>query len=373
MLAARWHGRRDIRVDEVADLGEPAPGWVRLRVLACGICGTDLEEYTAGPLFIPLEPHPTSGACAPLTMGHETVGVVSAVGEGVALTPGTRVAVEANLVCHSCFWCRRGDYPLCAGLASLGLMAHGGLAEELLAPAYMCIPYSDDLPTARMVFAEPLSVAVRAARRARMEPGATVGVFGAGTVGLLALQALRVQGAERVVVIEPHAMRRTLAHELGADLAITPAEARLAIDELTSGVGLDATVEAAGTLSAAHDAITLLRRGGRATLLGVHPATLELDILNFLMAEKEVASSLSHSYDVDFPEAVRLLETGQVRVDPLLTERIALADVVERGFEALVAAPEEHLKIVVEPSSEPLVGVAPARAGVTESAAASNS
>ena len=105
MRAVRWHGRRDIRVDEVDEPGTPAPGWVRLRVAACGICGTDVEEYRDGPLAVPLEPNPLSGRCAPLTLGHESIGIVEEVGEGVALEPGTSVAVEGNMTCGSCFWC----------------------------------------------------------------------------------------------------------------------------------------------------------------------------------------------------------------------------------------------------------------------------
>ena len=116
----------------------PPPGWVRLRVEACGICGTDVEEYRDGPLAVPIHPNPLSGRCAPLTLDHETVGVVEAAGEGVALEPGTRVAVEGNMTCGNCFWCLNGTYALCPQLATLGQQSDGGLAEQMLAPAYLC-------------------------------------------------------------------------------------------------------------------------------------------------------------------------------------------------------------------------------------------
>src|SRR5687768_9547414 len=97
MRAARWYGRGDVRVEDLPDLGAPPAGWVRVTVEACGICGTDVEEFTAGPNVVPVEPHPLTGRCAPLTLGHEAVGVVDVVGDGVDLEPGTRVAVEGNL------------------------------------------------------------------------------------------------------------------------------------------------------------------------------------------------------------------------------------------------------------------------------------
>src|SRR3954452_9177682 len=122
MLAARLHGRGDVRVENVAELPAPPPGWVRIRVHACGICGTDVEEYTAGPVLVPTVPHVLSHRAAPLTLGHEVVGEVVEVGPDVLLPVGARVAVETNMFCGECFWCQRREFQLCAKLASLGLM-----------------------------------------------------------------------------------------------------------------------------------------------------------------------------------------------------------------------------------------------------------
>src|SRR4051794_4349798 len=129
MLAARWWARNDVRVEDIADPGLPGEGWVRIRVEACGICGTDLEEYRDGPILVPTAPHPLTHRCAPLTLGHEGVGIVEAVGEGASLDPGTRVAIETNLSCGECWWCRQGQIQLCPKMAALGLMGDGSLAE----------------------------------------------------------------------------------------------------------------------------------------------------------------------------------------------------------------------------------------------------
>lgn len=350
MLAARWWGRGDVRVEDVPDLDDPPPGWVRIKVDACGICGTDIEEYTDGPIVIPTTPHDLSGRCAPLTLGHEAVGVVDAPGDDVTLSRGQRVAVEANLFCGECWWCGQGQYQLCPSLASLGLMADGGLAEYLIAPERMCIPYSDETSPLAAVLAEPLSVAVRALRRGRLEPGTRVGVVGTGTIGLLAVQAARAWGAETIVAVDTLPSRRSLALELGADVAVAPEDADQAALDLTDGVGLDLTVEAAGNGSAGAAAINLARRGGRTVLLGVFDDLIGIPMMDFLLGEKEVLASLSHLYDRDFAAAVSLIDDGSVRTDPLVTDRIALTDVVEHGFKALLTDPAAHLKVIVTPN-----------------------
>jgi (R,R)-butanediol dehydrogenase/meso-butanediol dehydrogenase/diacetyl reductase len=350
VLAARWWGRGDVRVEHIDDPGDPRPGWVRLRIDACGICGTDLEEYTAGPNVVPVQPHALSGASAPLILGHEAVGVVEAVGDGVGLAPGIRVAVEGDLSCGTCWWCRRGDVQLCPDLAQLGLMADGGLAEVMLAPASMCAAFSDAIEPAHAAMAEPLSVAVRAVERAGVSLGSTVGVFGAGAVGLLVIQAARLAGAQTVVAVERLAGRRALALALGADAAVTPDDALAASLEHTEGTGLDITIEAAGNPSASAAAVRLVRRGGRSVLLGVYDETLPIDMMDMLLGEKTVSTSLSHVYHTDFRVAVSLIERGKVLLEPIITDRIPLADVVERGFKTLLAEPDEHLKVIVFPN-----------------------
>jgi (R,R)-butanediol dehydrogenase/meso-butanediol dehydrogenase/diacetyl reductase len=342
-----------VRVDEIEEPGTPPPGWVRLRVDACGICGTDIEEYCHGPLALPVEPNPLSGRMVPLTLGHETVGVVVEAGEGVELAPGTRVAVEGNMTCGTCFWCTRGLYALCARLATLGQQADGGLAEEMLAPAYLCIPYAAHVPVDVAALAEPLAVAVRAVDRAGIGDGSTVGIVGAGTIGLLLVQAARIAGAETVVAVEPHPRRRELALEHGATAAVTPAEAAQAADDLTGAIRFDATIEAAGNPAGATTAVELARRGGRTVLLGVFNESIELPMLDILLGEKEILASLSHTHDGDFVEAVRLLEAGAVNVKPLVSDRIPLGGIVERGFDELIANPDRHLKVLVYPNGGP--------------------
>jgi (R,R)-butanediol dehydrogenase/meso-butanediol dehydrogenase/diacetyl reductase len=351
MKAARWHARRDVRVEDVPDVGHPAAGSVRLRVEACGICGTDVEEYLYGPNLVPLEPNPLTGSRAPLTLGHEVVGVIEEAGSGVALKAGTRVAVEANLFCGECYWCQRRQFPLCVKLASMGLHTDGGLAEYMLAPEYMCLPYSDSTSSAHMALAEPLSVAVRAIDRSALGPGDTIAILGAGAIGLLCAQVARAAGAGTVVVIDTHDKRRELAKGFGVDAVATPDEAPELLAELTHGVGPDVTVEAAGNPAATRAAVQLVRKGGRTVALGVYDADVAVPMMDLLMAEKTLLASLSHVYDTDFARAVRYIDEGTIDVAPLITDRIGLDDVVSKGFEALAQNPADHLKVLVFPGA----------------------
>ncbi len=347
MLAARWHGRHDIRVEDIADPGDPPQGWVRIRVEACGICGTDLEEYQFGPVLVPAAPHPLTGRCAPVTLGHEPAGVIE-VGFGT-LAAGVRVAVENSVACGVCWWCRRGETHLCTTGGSLGLMGDGGLAEVMLAPAAGCAAFATDVAPEHAAMAEPLSVAVRAVRLGGVAPGSTVGVVGAGTVGLLIMQVARLAGAPKVVVVDPLEKRRSLALQLGADAAVAPEEATAAGREMTQGLGLDVTFEAGGNPAAARCAVELARRGGSAILLGVFDEDIALGMRDLLFGEKRVQCSLSHVFATDFVPAVELIDKRAVDLDALITDRIPLRDVVTHGFDALVANPSDHLKIVVSP------------------------
>ncbi|MHB8510085.1 MAG: zinc-binding dehydrogenase, partial [Candidatus Dormibacteria bacterium] len=321
----------------MAELAQPPEDWVTVRIEACGICGTDVEEYTTGPVLIPTQDHPLSGRKAPLTLGHEAVGVIDGRGNRARIDEGTRVAIEGNMFCGQCYWCKRHQYSLCSTLACLGLMGDGGLAERMLAPAYMCLPLTSATPSPEAVLAEPLSVAVRAVRRAGIRLGSTVGVVGCGTVGNLVVQAARLAGAATILAIDSLDSRRELAIRVGATAAVAPAHAQEAALQLTRGIGIDFTIEAAGNPPAAAAAVRLARKGGRTVLLGVFSGDVPVDMMDLLLGEKEIVASLSHVWDEDFSVAVDLINARQVILEPLVTDRIRLVEIVTHGFEQLLA------------------------------------
>ncbi len=350
MHALRWHARRDVRLDEVAE-PRPGPGEVLVRVAACGICGSDLHEYEDGPVYIPTAPHPLTGVQPPVTLGHEFCGRVAAVGAGVTgLAEGERVAVNPCLLCGECAWCRRGRPNLCARLGTLGLSRDGAFAPLVAAPASGCHRLPASVDDRAGSFVEPLAVAVHAARRARLEPGARAVVVGAGPVGLLLLQVLRARGVAWVAVVEPREERRRLAAELGATALLDPAAAPdpgRAVAALTDGERAEVAFECVGSEAAFATALRCAGKGGRVVLVGLVPAPVPVSLLALLAHEKELVGS--SAYTDEFPAAIALLAEGRVRVDRLVTGEVPLAAALERGLLALARREAAHVKVLVRP------------------------
>ncbi|WP_163542028.1 zinc-binding dehydrogenase [Occultella kanbiaonis] len=350
MTAVRWWAQTDVRVDQVSVPGELPEGWVLIEVEACGICGTDLEEYLHGPIVSPLEPHPLTGAVVPVTMGHETVGRIVRTNDPAAAPIGTLVAVEGNRFCGECFWCRRREFPLCEKLGSLGQMADGGLADFIAAPGYMCVPLPADLSPIEATLLEPLSVVVRALRRRTQVKDSSIAIVGAGTLGLLAIQVAKAWGARDVVAIDPQPHRRELALACGADLAIDAEQIGTLADRYPAR-GPDWALECAGNVAAAETALGLVRRGGTAVLVGVHDAPISVNMLRLVLEERTLTASVSHVWDEDFPEAIRLLEAGLVVVTPLVTSVIPLSRTVTDGVDVLARGNSAEIKIVAVPDA----------------------
>ena len=351
MKAAVWHKQRDIRVESFADPGPPAPDAVRVQVKWCGICGTDLEEYLYGPMFIPADkPNPLTGRTAPMVLGHEFVGVVTEVGAAVdGLQPGDHVAVDTLLHCGDCFYCKQHLVQLCEKLAIMGLSTDGGLAEFVNAPSYMCFKYPATLRDDHAALAEPASVAVRAVRRGRLSVGESVVIIGAGAIGLLTLQVAIAMGAQNVIVLEPAENRRRIAAQLGALAVVNPntEDPIQAVRALNGGLGADVVFECAGNVRTMEMAPLLARKRGRIVLVGLHDEPVPMRLLPVVIGELEIIGSFSHVYDEDFGPAVELLSTGKINAEPLITARIALDDLVSHGLDELAASKSRHLKILV--------------------------
>jgi (R,R)-butanediol dehydrogenase / meso-butanediol dehydrogenase / diacetyl reductase len=183
MKAAVFHGQRDLRVDDVQEL-EIRPGSVKIEVGWCGICGSDLHEYLAGPIFAPPSgsPHPLTGEEMPIVLGHEFGGRVVEVGDGVTRAEvGDRVAIEPIWYCGECPECRRGVYNLCRQLGFFGLSGGGGgFSEFAVVPEYMAHRLPEELSDEESALVEPVAVGLHAVRQAEFTPGQSAIVFGAG-------------------------------------------------------------------------------------------------------------------------------------------------------------------------------------------------
>jgi (R,R)-butanediol dehydrogenase / meso-butanediol dehydrogenase / diacetyl reductase len=351
--AVRWHGRRDVRLDEVPAARPPGPDEVRIRVEWTGICGTDREEWLSGPHWIPVgAPHPLSRRQAPLTLGHEVCGRVIDVGRHVrGLAEGQLVAVDGLFSCGSCWWCLRHEVTLCPDIADIGLHLDGGLTESMTLPAATCLPLPGGVTAEEGAFAEPLAVAVRALRKGRLAEAESVLVIGAGMVGVATMVAARSMGARFVSVAAPSEVRRRTAQGLGADAVLDAAAPDLdeQVRQLHDGRGPDVVVEAAGTSQAAERATTLARKGGRIVIVGLPNEPGRLDYFSIVAGEREVIGSLSHVWDEDFATAVRVLGERSLNPALVVAARIALEDTVEIGFAAMTRRDLPGVKVLVSP------------------------
>jgi (R,R)-butanediol dehydrogenase / meso-butanediol dehydrogenase / diacetyl reductase len=351
--AVVWHGRRDVRVEDVPQPPAPGPGQVKIAVEWCGICGTDLEEWRSGPRFVPVdEPHAITGRKAPLILGHEVSGRVAEVGADVmGVSEGDLVALDALISCGRCWWCRRHHVTLCPQLAAIGLQADGGLAEALTVPAQMCVPVPRGVGADTAALAEPVAVAVRALRRGRLALNESLVVLGAGMIGIASLVVGRRIGAAPIVVADPIASRRELARRLGADLTIDPRDPEFleTVRDETGGRGADLAVDAAGTRDSGPAAIAAARAGGRAVIVGLASEPAQVDLFAFATGEKELIGSLSHVWNEDFAAAVRLLADGILTADQVVGRRLSLDETVEQGFTAIEDPDAAGVKVHVSP------------------------
>ena len=220
MRALRFHQARELCVEKVEEPGPPGPGEVLLRPVMCGICGTDLHEYTDGPIVTPARPHPLTGAELPQIMGHEFAARVAAVGDGVShVREGDLCTVMPLISCGRCHECLLGLGHLCRTMACTGLSsAWGGLADLAIVSAGQVVPVPGSMTPQQAALIEPTAVAAYGVDRGQLQPGQTVLITGAGPIGSLAAMYALAAGARRVIVSEPDPVRRQRAASLGVGL-----------------------------------------------------------------------------------------------------------------------------------------------------------
>jgi (R,R)-butanediol dehydrogenase/meso-butanediol dehydrogenase/diacetyl reductase len=352
MKAAVWHSAKDVRVEDIREPPPPDPGMVKIKVDWCGICGSDLHEYVAGPIFIPVAaPHPLTGKTAPLTLGHEFSGEVVELGKGVTnVKVGDRVSPDACWYDGTCAMCKVGRYSLCEKLAFTGLMVDGAFAEYVNVPAYTLYTLPPEVSPEAGALVEPLSVGVHAVRRGGVLIGDTVAVVGAGTIGLVTLQAARAAGASKVIVLEKARDRKEFARKLQATAVLDPTEVDVVKEtqKLTGGLGVDVAIECIGGHDTLPLTVSLTRRGGRAVIVGIFEGPNQLHPNDLVFTEREVYGSLA--YYGEFKTAIDLLADGRIKAEPLITGRIKLNDIVEKGFKELVEHKDRNIKIIVSPN-----------------------
>jgi (R,R)-butanediol dehydrogenase/meso-butanediol dehydrogenase/diacetyl reductase len=350
MKAARFHGRGDIRVDDIPE-PHPGDGQIQLAVEWCGICGSDLHEYLEGPIFTPTSqnPHPLTGGAIPIVMGHEFAGVVAEVGKGVAgVSEGDRVVIEPYDVCGTCVACRSGRYNTCRSLGFIGLDGdQGGFAEKMVVDQRWVHP-TPRLTGEQGALIEPLTVGYHAAKLSGVQPGGTAAVFGSGPIGLVTTAALKAIGVGTVIVVEPADARKAKAPGAGADQVLDPTEVDVpeAIKDITGG-GADVTFECAGIDAVLASAVGSTRPGGTCVNVAIWGHAATFDVNSLVLSEINLVGSLA--YASNHADTIALVSDGVVEVEQFITGRISVDDIVEKGFRELIDHKENNVKILVQP------------------------
>jgi (R,R)-butanediol dehydrogenase / meso-butanediol dehydrogenase / diacetyl reductase len=351
--AARFHGKSDIRLEDVPEPVVKAADDVLVEVAYCGICGTDLHEYLVGPIVTPTSPHPLTGVTIPQTLGHEfSARVIEIGGEVTDVAVGDRVSVMPAIVCGKCHFCRQGLGHLCVSFACTGLSAEtGGLAQYALLKDYQVATLPDEVSDLEGAVVEPASVAAYGIDRVGVHGGDVVLITGAGPIGVLSALYADAIGASTVVIAEPNPNRAALARaiDIGPVLDPTVDGFAEAVKDLTRGLGVDVVAECSGSTPGLATALTSVRPRGSIVQTGLHTEPATLDAM--ALAHKEISLVGSWCYLItDWPRVIRLIASGKYPVSKAVTATIPLESVVTRGFDVLVDPRGDQLKVLASPS-----------------------
>ena len=311
MQVARLHGPKDIRIANELPPPPPAAGEVTLKIGTVGVCGSDLHMYDAGRIGY-------TDLSEPVVLGHEFMGVVAALGEGALdgnhqpLALGQRVAVEPAVPCWRCELCENGHPNLCPNHYFYGLFPEdGALRERMNVSARNCFPLPDALSDEVGPLLETLGVAIHAIDLAKLRLGSTVGVLGAGPVGLLITRLAALAGASRVFAFDKFDWRLRKARDWGATHAFNvdqcdPAEA---VRDATGGRGVDVAIEAAWADHSVQQAAHMARYGGRLVLVGIPPDD-KLQVQHSVARRKGLTIMMSRRMKHTYPRAIAAGDFG---------------------------------------------------------------
>ncbi len=314
------------------------PNEVLIKVSSCGVCGTDVHIVKG-----------ESRSTPPVVLGHEYCGVVEELGSAVStFVRGQLVAVDPNISCGICYFCRRGEVHLCPKLQALGVDIDGGMAEYCIVPVQQLFPLPENFPKDAGAFIEPVSCVLHGIDRAMIKTGDSVVILGSGTIGLMMLQLVRAAGASKIIVIEPTEKKRKIADTFGANVVLDPTDSDVltAVMDLT-GVGADVVIECVGRTATAQNALDLARRGGTVEYFGVCPVghTFPLEPNKVFYKELTIVGSFVNPFT--FERAITALSSGIISIDAFPVTRFGLDD-----FREALRYQEEGLTIksIIEPN-----------------------
>ncbi|PRD42004.1 dehydrogenase [Phyllobacterium phragmitis] len=333
MNAARLYAAGDIRVEEIEIPGPLAPGWVRMKVTAAGICGSDLHNFRTGQWI----------SRSPSVVGHEFAGIVTEAGEGVSgFSVGDTVVADSRFWCGECPACRSGRQNVCIHLGFVGEVCDGGFAEEAVLPARLLVKHDPTLDPAIAAMAEPLAVALHAVRKQVVPAGEPVLVVGCGPIGgLAALLLSHLHDGPVLVADRNHARAGLVAAVSGATVVdLDAASVHAVLGEKVLRHALDAT----GNIGVLTTVLDLIAGGGSIALVGIAQGHIDLD--PNMLVEREVSLIGCHAFAGELPEAVAMLPGLAPVLSRLIDTEIAL-DELPAAYASLLAGEAQGLKTIL--------------------------
>ncbi|GBG94777.1 alcohol dehydrogenase [Ligilactobacillus salitolerans] len=323
------------------------PTDVLVKVMAVGICGSDVHSYDTGRLgdFVVKEP---------LILGHESAGQIIGVGSEVTdFQVGDRVALEPGVPCGKCEYCRTGKYNLCPDVQFMATPpVNGDLTQYITWPAEFVYHLPADMSYEIGSLSEPFSVSIHAAQLMDIQPGSTVFISGSGPVGLLSILAARTFGASKIIASDAEPSRLEMALKMGATdtIDVTKQDVKEAVKALTAGDGADYVIEASGNNHAESDALLTLKRAGKIAYVGMPTHdTAPLDIMFMTTYEPQIFGIFR--YANTYPLAIKILHEHMQEAEQLLTDFYSL-DETQAAFERTKTGKSDSLKVIIYPNEK---------------------
>ncbi|GGF98891.1 NAD(P)-dependent alcohol dehydrogenase [Paenibacillus abyssi] len=334
----------DIVIEE-RNVPEASGDEVLVKIMAVGICGSDIHYYEHGRIG----PYVVE---KPIILGHECAGIVAAVGDKVTrFKVGDRVAVEPGITCGRCDHCKSGRYNLCADVQFLATPpVDGAFVQYIKHREDFLFPIPDGMSFETAALIEPFSVGIHAAKRAGIKPGETVAIIGMGPVGLMAVVAAKAFGAGKIIVSDMEPVRLKAAIKLGAHHALDASkqDAAEVIKDLTGGKGADVAFETAGHPHALKTALRSLCRGGRLSIVGLPPQE-EIPVNVPSIADNEIDIYGVFRYANTYAQGITFISSGIADTDIMITDRYPLEQTKE-AMERARTNKSGSLKVVVYPN-----------------------
>ena len=336
MKVAKWYNNNDIRIENIP---KPKPGRneILVKVISCGICGSDIVEWYRLPR-------------APLIPGHEFgAEVVETGGSVTKFKPGDRVFVAPKVPCMNCYYCKKGCHPVCSNVAD---RLPGGFAEYVLVPAsivtYGTYILPDTISYDQSTFIEPLACVVRAQNLAAIQEEQTVLVIGCGMSGLLHVKLGKAKNC-RIIATDINAQKLVYAEQVGADVTIDAGENVPEILLARNGRKADVVILCAAALSAVEQAWNSVDKGGTIVFFTVPAPDKKVEIpLNYFWTREVKILTSYYCGPPDILEAIQLLQKGTIIVDDLITHKLPLDD-IDKGYQ-LVIEGKESIKVIITPA-----------------------